>query len=151
MEENVCFELLGFDVMLDEQMKPYLIEVNHSPSFSTDAPIDLNVKKHLIMDTLNLLNLSYDDKKNFQIHKDPNNSKPSKLFSHANGVSLAQYESIHAGGFKRIFPSESSQLNKYYEEIREQISLRRTKKKRARISLPQTSNTQSKMARRKSQ
>jgi tubulin polyglutamylase TTLL6/13 len=45
--------------MLDERLKPYLIEVNHSPSFSTDAPIDMNVKKHLILDTLNLLQLSY--------------------------------------------------------------------------------------------
>jgi tubulin polyglutamylase TTLL6/13 len=50
-------------------MKPYLIEVNHSPSFTTDAPIDMNVKKHLIMDTLNLLNLSYEDKKNYLLRR----------------------------------------------------------------------------------
>lgn len=117
IEENVCFELLGFDIMLDEQLKPYLIEVNHSPSFSTDAPIDMNVKRHLIMDTLNLLNLSYEDKKNFLIHRDGSGSRPSKL-NLAQGPTTPmslQYENNHLGGFKRIYPSDSSYQNKYYE------------------------------------
>ena len=35
-----CFELLGFDVMIDWKLRPYLIEVNHSPSFSCDSPLD---------------------------------------------------------------------------------------------------------------
>lgn len=46
-------------------MKPYLIEVNHSPSFMADTPLDYNIKKHLILDTINLLNISYDEKRNY--------------------------------------------------------------------------------------
>lgn len=50
-----CFEVLGYDVMLDAKLKPWIIEVNHSPSFCTDTPLDLAVKKGLIADTMNLV------------------------------------------------------------------------------------------------
>lgn len=55
----MCFEILGFDIILDEKLKPWILEVNHSPSFSTDTPLDFKIKKNLITDTIKLLNLSY--------------------------------------------------------------------------------------------
>jgi tubulin polyglutamylase TTLL6/13 len=55
---NMCFEVLGFDIMLDHKFKPWLIEINHTPSFKTDTPLDLRIKSNLIRDTLNLLNLN---------------------------------------------------------------------------------------------
>ena len=36
------------DVMLDQKMRPYLIEVNHSPSFTCDTPFDLKIKSTLV-------------------------------------------------------------------------------------------------------
>ena len=41
---SACFEILGFDVMLDQKLKPWLIEVNRSPSFSCDSTVDSDVK-----------------------------------------------------------------------------------------------------------
>jgi len=54
----MCFQILGFDIMIDHRGKPWLIEVNQSPSFDTDSELDFNVKEGLIKDSLNLLNLS---------------------------------------------------------------------------------------------
>lgn len=36
-KNNNCFELLGFDVLVDENFKPWLLEVNLSPSLNTDT------------------------------------------------------------------------------------------------------------------
>lgn len=34
LSNDMCFEILGFDVMIDEDQKVWLIEINHTPSFS---------------------------------------------------------------------------------------------------------------------
>ena len=53
-----CFEILGFDILIDEVGKPWLLEVNQAPSFATDSALDYKVKKQVIMDTFRLLGLS---------------------------------------------------------------------------------------------
>ena len=60
---SACFEILGFDVLLDKKLKPWLIEVNHSPSFHTDALLDKEVKEGLLNDTFNLIDLYANDKR----------------------------------------------------------------------------------------
>ena len=39
-----CFQLLGFDLLLDEQLKLWLLEVNSAPSLTTDSPLDYKIK-----------------------------------------------------------------------------------------------------------
>jgi len=65
-ENSACFEILGFDIMLDDKCKPYLLEINHAPSFGTDSPLDEKIKGQVIFDTLNLLGLSQKRKKNYR-------------------------------------------------------------------------------------
>lgn len=43
--------------MLLDSGEPILLEINHQPSLVADSPFDLAVKKCLIMDTINLLNI----------------------------------------------------------------------------------------------
>ena len=62
---DMCFEILGFDVMLDHRLKPILLEVfisstqiNYTPSFTADTPLDKLIKSQLITDSLNLLGIN---------------------------------------------------------------------------------------------
>ena len=56
-----CFEVLGFDVIFDHQLRPFLIEVNHSPSFTCDSPLDTTVKSAVLKSTMELVSFSKDE------------------------------------------------------------------------------------------
>ncbi|XP_070832198.1 tubulin monoglutamylase TTLL4 [Chaetodon trifascialis] len=49
-----CHELFGFDIMLDENLKPWILEVNISPSLHSNTPLDVSIKGQMIRDLLNL-------------------------------------------------------------------------------------------------
>ena len=67
---NNCFELYGFDILVDSDLKPWLIEVglvfqeqrnlslnqvNLSPSLAVDAPLDMKIKSAMISDLLTVV------------------------------------------------------------------------------------------------
>ena len=58
-----CFDLLGFDVLLDSDLKPWLMEVNLSPSMNTDSPLDHRIKSNLVADTFTLIGIKKFDRK----------------------------------------------------------------------------------------
>ncbi|PAA73783.1 hypothetical protein BOX15_Mlig017268g3 [Macrostomum lignano] len=47
-------ELFGFDILLDDRLKPWLLEVNISPSLHSNSPLDIEVKSAVIRDFMNL-------------------------------------------------------------------------------------------------
>ena len=49
------FELLGFDIIIDNKMKPWLLEVNTPPALGIDEPTDELIKPALAKDILNTL------------------------------------------------------------------------------------------------
>ncbi|XP_030642688.1 tubulin monoglutamylase TTLL4 [Chanos chanos] len=49
-----CHELFGFDIMLDEKLKPWVLEVNISPSLHSNTALDVSIKGQMIRDLLNL-------------------------------------------------------------------------------------------------
>lgn len=46
-----CFELFGFDIIVDDKCKPWLLEVNSSPAMAMDGPADRKVKPDLLKET----------------------------------------------------------------------------------------------------
>jgi len=49
-----CYELFGFDILLDSRLKPWLIEVNISPSLHSTSTLDLDVKSPLATEVFNM-------------------------------------------------------------------------------------------------
>jgi len=49
-----CYELFGFDILLDSRLKPWLIEVNISPSLHSTSALDLDVKSPLATEVFNM-------------------------------------------------------------------------------------------------
>jgi len=49
-----CFELFGFDILLDSKLKPWLLEVNISPSLHSSSTLDLDVKSPLATEVFNM-------------------------------------------------------------------------------------------------
>ena len=54
---SMCFEVLGFDFLLDSEHQPWLLEVNSSPSFKTDTPLDRAVKQAVLREALTLIHV----------------------------------------------------------------------------------------------
>ena len=103
--------------MLDENFKPYLLELNHAPSFGTDSTLDEKIKGQVVYDTINLLGLSQKRKKNYkQISKLKSDlrkvqqkkiSVPQELkdLSRKDFDDLRnQYESRNKGMFDMLYP-----------------------------------------------
>ncbi|XP_072806883.1 tubulin polyglutamylase TTLL13 isoform X6 [Vicugna pacos] len=121
-----CFEILGFDILLDHKLKPWLLEVNHSPSFTTDSRLDREVKDALLCDAMTLINLRGCDKRKvieedkrrvkerlFQCHQQPREAKGSRReqseSSHAALLDQERYEDAHLGGYRRIYPGPDTE------------------------------------------
>lgn len=54
---NNCFELFGFDILIDDTLKPWLLEINLSPSLGIDTPLDARVKSSVMADLLTLIGM----------------------------------------------------------------------------------------------
>jgi hypothetical protein len=48
--------------MIDNNLRPYLLEINQMPSFATDSPLDARVKRGLLTDCFKTLCLSNERK-----------------------------------------------------------------------------------------
>ena len=53
-DPNNCFEIFGYDFMLDEEYNPYLLEINTNPGYEESSPLIKMLVPRLIDDALRL-------------------------------------------------------------------------------------------------
>lgn len=126
-----CFELFGFDILIDDCLKPWLIEVNLSPSLGCESLLDGKVKASLLTDLLNMVGLPVINPKPSQ---SASQSRPlsagrrvnssdylgGKRVSLSSSLTAEESRIVRAakgqferrGGFVRVFPAPDS-MQKY--------------------------------------
>lgn len=55
INDKHCFECYGYDIIIDADLRPWLIEVNASPSLSATTAGDKIMKHTVINDVINLV------------------------------------------------------------------------------------------------
>jgi hypothetical protein len=125
---RTCFELYGFDILIDEQLKPWLLEVNLSPSFECASILDLKLKSNMLIDLLNLAGLcctpadsSQKSKMSFdslRLNVDGRNQSTATKWSYHDAMQTMclyknetqlfnsiENEAQHCGHWVRVFPT----------------------------------------------
>ena len=129
-QEN-CFELYGFDILLDENLNCWLMEVNLSPNLHFDAAIDLKIKGEMIAEIFDLIRIVPYDIRN-EIYE--NNTKFGSIAKYLNYKEFkdikitneikqeiwdTEEELARVKQFKRIFPSINYPLyQKFFDKER---------------------------------
>lgn len=97
------FEFFGFDIILDKNLNPYLLEINNNPMLNSAKNLDQEMKTKLISDIANIIGIVPFNKKSPEINLD--NKEPS----YKNSVDEAVQECLcefsrPQGDWLRIFP-----------------------------------------------
>lgn len=132
---SVCFEVLGMDIFIDRKLRPWLLEINRSPSFGCDSKIDADIKFDVIKTAFTLLNLKPSEKwramnaqkqlsrarllkpRNTLERKTHFSIRKSFLRTQLNELrrisEQTKFEDKNAGKYLRIFPARGSKQNDY--------------------------------------
>ncbi|ORY13327.1 TTL-domain-containing protein [Neocallimastix californiae] len=116
LNSSNTFELYGVDILIDDNMKPWLLEINLSPGLSSKTGYQRSLKYKLMDDTFNIVGLV--------------------PYSHITGLAMegeceykdpvdeAVQQSVceitrPTGGYKRIFPLKENidYYKKFFEEV----------------------------------
>ena len=142
-----CFELFGFDILLDQTFKPWLIEVNVTCSLASSSPLDRRVKHFMMTDLLHMVGVApYDrrrtkeaeesSQKSRLLHGNTSGIKHRNVFElqetplHKLGaedleiIATAEDENARRGDWSRVFPCEG--MGKVYLPLFECARYRNT-------------------------
>ena len=101
--------------MLDHKLKPWMLEVNHMPSFRADTGLDYEVKHDMIKNTLQILQLSIEQRRQMdmvikgeqRLAMQYGNVRRMTVKEHSERVRFDHHlidSYIPGNKFKRIFP-----------------------------------------------
>jgi tubulin polyglutamylase TTLL6/13 len=75
-ERSRLFEILGFDILIDAGLKPWLIEVNNNVSLVGGSPFDDAIKLSVIKGALEIVNITQSFKRQLMARERANGRRP---------------------------------------------------------------------------
>lgn len=132
---NSCFELYGFDILIDDTLRPWLLEVNVAPSLSSGSKLDKQIKTALMCDIYTLIGIVPYNRSTFK-HEEKHNKHANTRTTFKNYQSVMTTDNIgelsdeevrtiaenqeelqRLGQFERIFPLKGNiqAYEKYFE------------------------------------
>jgi hypothetical protein len=132
------YEVYGFDIFIDNKYRPWLLEVNVSPSLNCDSELDLRIKTQLLTDVMNTIGIpcTIDDnggkaaekvdkeekgrllQTRLKICKEYDNKNPKLKFTYdemnkyyQEVIVQFQDEKARRGNFEHLFPMDNNILS----------------------------------------
>ena len=112
-KNNNVFELYGFDILVDEKFKVWLLEVNVNPSLHCNSPLDLSIKTELIVDLFNLIGIVPFNHNNNEEVYNLSRKKNSKRFSE---IKLPKINQNLKNNYE-IKSKGNEKVDEYYQKI----------------------------------
>jgi len=124
---QTCFEIYGFDVLVDENLTPWLLEVNILPSLSSSSPLDKRIKTRLIAETLTLVGFRpFDHRLVNQALREERESQVCGLQPKVQGLPKSHtIQSLHASSLWDLGQAEWTTILDAHDEFMRRGSLER--------------------------
>ena len=94
--EGACFELYGFDVLLDASLRPWLLEVNTGPNLAAPTPLDTHIKCRVAAEMLHLAGIAPPEPRRRRGGANAPPSAPAGAQPPGGSVGLAAYAAAMA-------------------------------------------------------
>ena len=105
------------------------MEVNHTPSFKTDTPLDIHIKRSLLEDTIRIMNINVQNKNDILSERKESMQKrvltgkkvkwsaEEKSAMRLKAIAIRdEYENSHLGDYFKIYPINVLILFKHYKD-----------------------------------
>ena len=101
---NSLFELYGFDILIDEKFRAWIMEVNVNPSLHCTSPLDLSIKTDLISDIFNVVGI-------LPLNHNNNNQIYNLEMINDNKVKNEKKRSLSVNNHNRVFNDDDKKKN----------------------------------------
>lgn len=138
-----CYQLLGFDILLDTNLKPYLLEVNYRPSLEYDTAEEKELKINMISDIIRIVG----NDKEFQEYISSQEALSDDTFNSSGDCKQFKPQPIDQDQtlFDHVYPiKKGSKTEKAYKQIHDKafkMTTEISKNSRLPIKVPTPNST----------
>ena len=121
-----CFQILGFDILIDRKYKPKLLEVNYRPSLERDTESEGKMKCEMLSEAMKIAAPLNEIQKRLSRSKINYNENGWKNFMRANPsladvIEKQRKANLKDSHFIQAYPSNDPQQNEIYKEVIQKV------------------------------